>query len=87
MDAKDNHMPEVQELVAIETNEEKPMKKRRGFAAMDPEKVREIAHRGGLAVHAKGTAHRFTREEAIEAGRKGGVARHVVRGRKRAAAA
>jgi len=57
-------------------------KKKRGFAAMDPEKVREIAHRGGLAVHARGTAHRFTSEQAVEAGRKGGHAPHRVRGRK-----
>ena len=54
-------------------------KRRRGFAAMDPEKVRAIAHLGGLAAHKKGTAHRFSREEAREAGRKGGLASHRVR--------
>ncbi len=44
----------------------------RGFAAMDPEKQRKIASKGGRAAHRKGTAHEFTSEEAREAGRKGG---------------
>ena len=47
---------------------------RRGFAAMDEDKQREIARKGGKAAHAKGTAHQFTTEEAREAGRKGGQA-------------
>jgi general stress protein YciG len=64
-----------------EGQEAKP-KRRRGFAAMDRAKVIEIAHKGGVAVHAKGTAHRFTSEEARAAGRKGGRAPHRVRGRK-----
>ena len=42
---------------------------------MHPEKQRAIASKGGKAAHAKGTAHTFTREEAIRAGRKGGGAR------------
>jgi len=46
----------------------------RGFAAMDEEKQREIASKGGRAAHAKGTAHEFTPDEAREAGRKGGEA-------------
>lgn len=45
---------------------------RRGFAAMDPEKQREIARRGGQAAHAHGRAHEFTQEEARAAGKKGG---------------
>jgi general stress protein YciG len=52
-------------------------KRTRGFAAMDPEKQRAIASKGGKAAHAKGTAHRFTTEEASEAGRKGGRAAHA----------
>ena len=44
----------------------------RGFASMDVERQREIAATGGRAAHEKGTAHRFTPEEAREAGRKGG---------------
>lgn len=46
--------------------------KERGFAAMDQEKQREIARRGGRAAHQRGTAHEFTAEEAAAAGRKGG---------------
>lgn len=41
---------------------------------MDEEKQREIASKGGKAAHEKGTAHEFTHEEAVEAGRKGGEA-------------
>ena len=48
----------------------------RGFAAMDPEKQREIASKGGRAAHESGNAHEFTSEEAREAGRKGGEASH-----------
>lgn len=51
-------------------------KRRRGFASMEPEKLRAIASKGGKAAHAKGSAHRFTSEEAKEAGRKGGRAGH-----------
>jgi general stress protein YciG len=49
----------------------------RGFAAMDREKQRAIASKGGRAAHAKGTAHEFTTEEARAAGRKGGQAAHA----------
>jgi general stress protein YciG len=51
-------------------------KGKRGFAAMDREKQRQIASMGGKAAHRKGTAHEFTPEEAREAGRKGGQAAH-----------
>ena len=55
--------------------EEQPKKKaRRGFAAMSPEKQREIASKGGKAAHERGTAHEFTTDEARIAGRKGGLA-------------
>src|SRR5438094_8441050 len=47
---------------------------KRGFAAMDPQKQREIARRGGQTAHKKGTAHEFTPEEARIAGRRGGKA-------------
>ena len=40
---------------------------------MDRARQREIARLGGRAAHQRGTAHEFTREEAREAGRKGGV--------------
>jgi len=41
---------------------------------MSLEKRREIASKGGIAAHAKGTAHQWTQAEAVEAGRKGGKA-------------
>ena len=47
---------------------------KRGFASMDRSKQREIASKGGRAAHAKGTAHEWTRDEAREAGQKGGIA-------------
>jgi hypothetical protein len=47
---------------------------RRGFAALSPERRRELAGRGSKAAQAKGTAHRYTSEEAAAAGRKGGRA-------------
>jgi len=43
---------------------------------MDPDKQREIASKGGKAAHEKGTAHRWSEQEAKEAGRKGGAASH-----------
>jgi len=49
-------------------------KAKRGFAAMDEDKQRQIASMGGRAAHQKGTAHEFTPDEAREAGRKGGSA-------------
>ena len=58
-------------------------KKKRGFAAMDPKLVAELARRGGKAAHAAGTAHEFTAEEARENGRKGGIASHAARKAKR----
>lgn len=42
----------------------------RGFAAMSPEKKKEIASMGGRAAHACGRAHQFTSEEARAAGKK-----------------
>jgi uncharacterized protein len=47
-------------------------KKKKGFAAMDPAVVREMARKGGKAAHAKGVAHEFTHDEAKRAGSKGG---------------
>jgi general stress protein YciG len=63
-----------------ETVTEAP-KARRGFAAMDRARVAEIAAKGGKAAHAAGTAHQFNSDEARNAGRKGGLAPHVRRGR------
>jgi hypothetical protein len=47
---------------------------------MDRSKQREIASKGGRAAHEKGTAHEWTREEAREAGRKGGIMSHRPKG-------
>lgn len=46
----------------------------RGFAAMDPERQREVSSAGGRAAHKAGHAHCFSSEEARAAGRKGGSA-------------
>lgn len=51
--------------------ERKPASQR-GFAAMEREKQRAIASKGGRAAHEKGTAHEFTPDEARQAGKKGG---------------
>lgn len=67
-------------------DEQKP-KKRRGFAAMSPEKQREIASKGGKRAQETGRGHQFTSEEAREAGRKGGHAAHAKRVAKKAAEA
>lgn len=50
-------------------------KQPRGFAKMSPERHREIASMGGKTAHATGKAHKFTSEQAREAGRKGGLAK------------
>lgn len=47
----------------------------KGFAAMSKDKVSAIASRGGKAAHVAGTAHKFTHDEAVAAGRKGGKSR------------
>jgi len=57
-------------------------KSKRGFAAMDPEKQRAIAIKGGKAAHEQGLAHEFTIEEARVAGAKGHVTARI-RARKR----
>jgi general stress protein YciG len=46
--------------------------KRRKFS----NKQSEIATKGGKAAHQKGAAHEWTKEEAREAGRKGGRMSH-----------
>ena len=45
---------------------------RRGFAAMDKSRQKQIASAGGRAAHERGHAHEFTSEEARQAGKKGG---------------
>ncbi|WP_372360861.1 KGG domain-containing protein [Xanthomonas sp. NCPPB 1325] len=55
-------------------NDNKGGNSNRGFAAMDEDKQREIASKGGKAAHESGNAHEFSSEEAREAGKKGGQA-------------
>lgn len=55
-------------------NQQERAKARRGFAAMSAERQREIASQGGRAAHRQGVAHQWNREEAREAGKKGGQA-------------
>jgi len=59
-------------------------RKPQGFAAMSPERRREIASLGGKKAHANGTAHEFQSgsELAKNAGIKGGSAPRISRGRK-----
>lgn len=52
-----------------------PRRSLRGFAAMDPQRQREIASLGGRAAHQSGHAHEFNTEEARAAGKK----RHAAR--------
>jgi general stress protein YciG len=58
--------------MAANQGREKSSKEQRGFAAMDEQKQRAIASKGGHAAHAKGTAHEFDSAEARKAGQKGG---------------
>lgn len=44
----------------------------RGFAAMSPEKQKQIASEGGRAAHKLGVAHEWNSDEARKAGKKGG---------------
>ena len=53
----------------------------RGFASMTAEQRRAIASAGGRAAHEKGTAHRWTSEEAKSAGSRGGRVSRGGRGR------
>lgn len=43
---------------------EEQVKQKCGFAAMSPEKARDIQSKGGKTAHANGTAHQYTSEEA-----------------------
>jgi general stress protein YciG len=65
------------ETTADAQSPSRPRRSLRGFAAMDPQRQREIASLGGRAAHQSGHAHEFTSEEARAAGRK----RHEKRAR------
>ena len=55
-------------------------KARRGFAAMSPEKQREIARKGGRSVDPARRSFSQNRSLAAAAGRKGGRNRHAGKG-------
>lgn len=46
-------------------------KKVSGFRTMTPERMREVASMGGREAHRKGSAHKFSPEEASAASKKG----------------
>ena len=62
-------------MAEMNNQNEAQKKSVRGFAAMDAEKQREIARKGGRAAHEQGVAHEWSSQEAREAGKKGGQAR------------
>lgn len=49
------------------------VRKPRGFAALTPERRKEISRKGGVTAHVKGSAHEWDSTTAREAGRKGGL--------------
>lgn len=61
-------------------NQQERGRTRRGFAAMNPEKQKEIATKGGRTAHQQGVAHKWNSEEAREAGKKGGLSRRSYSG-------
>ncbi len=79
MPEKPQSRNEKQDQAPSNGQEVKPAKSSRGFAAMDPQRQRDIASEGGRAAHEQGKAHKFTPEEAREAGRKGGMASGAAR--------
>ncbi len=48
---------------------------KRGFAKLSVEERRKVSSAGGRMGHIKGRAHRWTKEEAQAAGKKGGAIR------------
>jgi general stress protein YciG len=62
-------------------------KRPKGFAAMTPEKVREIARKGGYAAQRKGTAHRWNSDTGRAAGIIGGDRSAIARAARKQEAA
>ena len=56
---------------------------KRGLAALTKERRREIARMGGKTVQKLGVGFSWTKEQASEAGKKGGVASGKVRAKKK----
>lgn len=58
--------------VDLEAMSDSSPRKPRGLAALPPERRKAISQMGGKATHATERAHKFTSDEAREAGAKGG---------------
>ena len=58
---------------AIGTEQKKATKTARGFARLSPEERKRIASVGGTTAQARGLAHKFTVEDNIQGGMKGGA--------------
>jgi general stress protein YciG len=54
-------------------NAETPATRKIGFAAMSPERRKQVTSKGGKEAHAAGLANKFTKETAREAGKLGGA--------------
>lgn len=67
-------MENVEQNAEQMNEDEKNSGRKRGFAAMSPERQKEIASKGGKAAHKQGVAHKFDADEARKAGQKGGQA-------------
>lgn len=52
-------------------------KQRSGFAVMPADQHRAVSRKAGQLSHLKSAAHEWTSDEAREAGRKGGLAKHA----------
>ena len=68
------HFSPMKGLSMSATQDDDRRASRRGFAAMDPERRREIARRGGASVPSEKRSFAQNRGLAADAGRKGGAA-------------
>ena len=71
MDSRENQV-ERDQVSGANENGRSNGRSNRGFAAMSPERQRQIASEGGRAAHRQGVAHEWNSDEARKAGRKGG---------------
>lgn len=53
---------------------------KRGFAAMDPDRQRRLAAKGAAIAQERGTAHRWSREQAVAMAERARQARAKKRG-------
>ncbi len=69
------HAHHTTDPAEVETAVRRP----RGFAALDAAARSALSRKGGQAAHRAGTAHKFTTDEAREAGKKGSQVTHARR--------